>query len=372
MTRTPQRVLVILFPVLGDVLLGTPLLRALRRGYPEARIDVLVHAGCRVVLQGNPDLDEVIEVERRPDLRGYLALTRRILGRYDMTVTMPLSDRASIYARMAARRVVTWVNPGNRYYGAIRRLYSEWSDRATGPTHPLQANAYVAELLNLPYDGQVVAPREAGAARRVDDLLNDVSGPVAILHPGTRMPYKQWHASGWQAVARELLSRDYTLVITGGQADEELAYIDQLFGSLAGVTVAAGRLRLGDMGELMTRAELFIGVDTSITHLAAAAGTPTVVLFGPEDPRIWAPYPAQQGKFFAPPYPAQGDCHASNVAVVHSSLPCVPCRRSGCDDHPDSRSECIDQIQPDRVFAAMARVMRARQARATSLRGVDE
>jgi heptosyltransferase-3 len=85
------------------------------------------------------------------------------------------------------------------------------------------------------------------------------------------------------------------------------------------------------------------------------------VLFGPEDPRIWAPYPVQQKEFSAPPYPASGDCHADNVAVVHSSLPCVPCRRSGCDDHPNSRSECLDEIQPVRVYRALAKVMGAQQ-----------
>jgi heptosyltransferase-3 len=366
LAKTPKRILVILFPVLGDVLLGTPLIRALRLGYPDARIDVLVHVGCRVVLQGNPDLDEVIEIDRRPKLGDYIALARRILWRYDLAVTIPLSDRASLYARAAAKRVVTWVDPGKRYYGMIRRLYSEWGERATGPTHPLQANAYVAELLGLPYDGQVVAPREPDAADRVGELLEHTVGPVAILHPGTRMPYKQWHESGWQAVARELQSRGYALVVTGGKAEEELAYIDHLFGEFENLTVAAGRLRFGDIGELMTRAELFVGVDTSITHLAAAAGTPTVVLFGPEDPRVWGPWPAQRGEFSAPLYLSRGDCHADNVAVVHSSLPCVPCRRSGCDDHPNSHSECIDEIQPVRVLRALAQVMRPQQQRASS------
>ena len=357
MTQTPQRILVILFPVLGDVLLGTPLIRALRQGHPDARIDVLVNVGCRIVLTGNPDIDEVIEVERRPDLRGYFALARRLFRQYDLTVTMALSDRASIYARAAARRVVTWVNPGNRYHGLIRSLYSEWSERATGPTHPLQANAYVAELLDLPYDGQVVAPREPGAHDRVNTLLAGIESPIAILHPGTRMPYKRWQDSGWLSVARELQDRGYALVVTGGSAREELDYIERLFGTLSHITLAAGQLRLGDMSELMARADLFVGVDTSITHLAAAAGTPTVVLFGPEDPRIWAPWPAQPGGFSAPQFPASGDCDEANVAVIHSSLPCVPCRRAGCDNHPSSRSECLDEIQPERVFRALERIM---------------
>lgn len=357
MTQAPKRILVLLFPVLGDVLLGTPLIRALRRGYPDARIDVLVNAGCEIVLRGNPDLDAVIEIERRPSLRGYLKLARRLLRRYDLAVTTALSDRASVYAWAAARRVVTWVNPGKRYYGLIRRMYSDWCETATGPTHPLRANAYIAELLGLPYDGQVVAPCEPGAAERVTALLRGADRPLAILHPGSRMPYKQWHDDGWQAAARGLKERGYALVVTGGNGSEELAYIQRLFGDLTDVTVAAGQLRLGDMGELMTRAALFVGVDTSITHLAAASGTPTVVLFGPEDPGIWAPWPAQSGELKVPAYPRQGDCQIANVAVIHSSLPCVPCRRAGCLNRPDSHSECLDEIQPDRVFLALARIM---------------
>jgi heptosyltransferase-3 len=366
------RILVIVFPVLGDVLLGTPLLRALRRRHPDARIDVLVNRGCGIVLEGNPDISGIIEVERRPRPAEYLRLARRILRRYDLAITTALSDRAAIYALLAAPQRVNWANPGPRGLGWKRRVFQRFSTEARGPQHPLLMNATIAQLLDLPYDGQVVAPRSVGATERVSALLRDVDRPLAVLHPASRMPYKHWHMSGWQTVAGTLQQRGYQLVVTGGNGKEERQYLDEIFANLERVIMAAGQLRLGDLGVLLAQARLFVGVDTSVTHLAAAAGLPTVVLFGPEDPRIWAPWPRQLDHLSAPGYTAKGDCFASHVAVLHSSLPCVPCRRAGCDNHPTSRSECLDEIQPQRVLDALERVVpHARQVPASSL-AVDE
>ena len=367
------RILVIVFPVLGDVLLGTPLLRALRRRYPGARIDVLVNAGCGVILEGNPDINAVIEVERRPRAAQYFRLARRIARRYDLAITTALSDRAAIYALLAAPQRVTWCNPGPRGLGWKRRVFQRYSAQARGPQHPLRMNATIAELLGLPYDGQIVAPRSAGAADRVADLLRDVDRPLAVLHPASRMPFKHWQTSGWRSVAHTLEQRGYQVVVTGGNGQEEQQYLNEIFPDRDGIAMAAGKLRLGDLGELMARASLFIGVDTSVTHLAAAAGLPTVVLFGPEDPRIWAAWPRQRGQLSAPNFTARGDCRDSHVAILHSILPCVPCRRAGCDNHPHSRSACLDEIQPPRVLDALDSVLPfARPAGSPPLIAADE
>jgi heptosyltransferase-3 len=110
------------------------------------------------------------------------------------------------------------------------------------------------------------------------------------------------------------------------------------------------------MPELLARAQLFVGVDTIVSHLAAAAGISTVVLFGPEDPAIWGPWPSQREGFAPPRYNAKGNCYAGNVAILHSSMPCVPCRQLGCENRAGSRSACLDEIQADQVLGALAQV----------------
>lgn len=349
-----RRILVILLPVLGDVLLGTPLLRALRKRYPDATIDVLVRSGCGTVLEGNADISGVIEAERRPRIGDYFRLFARLFRRYDLTISNALSDRATVYALAASRERVTWVRPTGRGFGWKRRVYQRWAAEEHGPCHPFAMNKLLAELLGLPYDGQVVLPRCADAESRLAELLGESarSAPIAILHPGSRMPYKHWRIDGWQELARTLRAQGYEIIVTGGPDATERQYIESIFGSSGTAVIAAGRLRLGDLSALFSRASLYIGVDTVVTHMAAGHGLPTVAVVGPEDPQIWAPWPRTGIADENPGYPPQGDCRSGNVALVHSQLPCVPCRRKGCENRDESYSRCLDEISAERVLRA--------------------
>ncbi len=349
-----RRILVILLPVLGDVLLGTPLLASLRRRYPRARIDALVRAGCATMLEGNPDVDRVIETEKHPDWRGYLRLARSVLRRYDLTISNALSDRAAIYAFASARERVTWVAPQGPGLQWKRRVYDRWSDEVRGDSHPLQINRYLARLLALPPPGRLVLPRSAGASERVNELLAGREGaPLAILHPASALVYKRWPETCWRELATELSDRGYRLVATGGPTAAERTYLERLFADGPPVQIAAGRLRLGDLSELFSRAKFYVGVDTSVTHMAAGFGLPTVALFGPEDPRIWGPWPEQWPGREAPRYTPAGNCAAGNVRILHARLDCVPCRRMGCENRRDSHSRCLEALRAGEVLAAV-------------------
>src|SRR6202021_1887496 len=96
---------------------------------------------------------------------------------------------------------------------------------------------------------------------------------------------------------------------------------------------------------------LYVGPDTSVTHLAAASGCPTVALFGPTDPRLWGPWPAQG---LEQPWAASGTIQRrGNVWLVQNPLPCLPCHQEGCDRHLRSRAQCLDELTPQQVIAAM-------------------
>jgi heptosyltransferase-3 len=93
-----------------------------------------------------------------------------------------------------------------------------------------------------------------------------------------------------------------------------------------------------------------VGPDTSVTHLAAAAGCPTVAVFGPTDPREWGPVPAGG---LDPMWDAAGTIQRrKNVWLVQHPLPCLPCRNEGCERHVASFSRCLDDLPPAQVLAA--------------------
>jgi heptosyltransferase-3 len=107
------------------------------------------------------------------------------------------------------------------------------------------------------------------------------------------------------------------------------------------------------MVTLLSGASLYIGPDTSITHLATACGIPVVALFGPTNPRLWGPWPV--GWPVEQPYERSGvRQQRRNVVLLQGEQACVPCSREGCDRHRDSRSECLETMMPERVMAEAA------------------
>ena len=107
------RVLVVTLRRLGDVLLTTPLIRTLRRGFPGARLDVLVFRGSERILKGNPDIDDVLTIPERPSAGKMLALVRRLWRRYDLVISTQAGDRPAIFPALAGRRRVGLVpRPG--------------------------------------------------------------------------------------------------------------------------------------------------------------------------------------------------------------------------------------------------------------------
>jgi heptosyltransferase-3 len=100
------RILVVTLRRLGDVLLTTPLVRTIRRGFPQGTLDILVFRGSERILKGNPDVDNVITVPERPSAGETLALVRQLWRRYDLAVTTQAGDRPTFYAVVAGRRRV--------------------------------------------------------------------------------------------------------------------------------------------------------------------------------------------------------------------------------------------------------------------------
>jgi heptosyltransferase-3 len=105
----------------------------------------------------------------------------------------------------------------------------------------------------------------------------------------------------------------------------------------------------------LAKARIYIGPDTSVTHLAAAAGCPTVALYGPTDPRLWGPWPV--GGLDTMWEAAGGIQQRGNVWLVQNALPCTPCQLEGCERRPDSGSQCLVELSPQRVIAAVDRAL---------------
>jgi heptosyltransferase-3 len=118
----------------------------------------------------------------------------------------------------------------------------------------------------------------------------------------------------------------------------------------------AGKLSIPQAGTLLRGAALYIGVDTSITHLAAACNTPTITLFGATPPTNFGPWP--NGFIGDQPYQLRARTQTVGcVTIFQGPGECVPCRKAGCQDRADSNSECLDLLEPSQVIDAVKQVL---------------
>ncbi len=122
---------------------------------------------------------------------------------------------------------------------------------------------------------------------------------------------------------------------------------------------SGGRLRFAETADLLRGAALYVGPDTATSHLAAACGTPAVVLFGPTDPRLWGPLP--RGGLDRPYEKVAPTQRRANVMLLQEpSLSCVPCQQEGCERHRESHSACLDRMSAARVIDAAHAASRRR------------
>jgi heptosyltransferase-3 len=142
------------------------------------------------------------------------------------------------------------------------------------------------------------------------------------------------------------------VVITGGVSDQQ-ASCEQVIRGLPGAVNLVGRVTLPAIGYLLSRAAVYVGTDTAVSHMAAAVGVPTVVLFGPSNPVKWGPWPKDFPTTTQSPWHRQGSQRQGNVFLLQGEADCVPCLGEGCDRHIKSLSDCLQKLSVNRVIAAV-------------------
>jgi heptosyltransferase-3 len=150
------------------------------------------------------------------------------------------------------------------------------------------------------------------------------------------------------------------VVVTGmGSADQ--AYCEQVIQGLPESVNLVGRVALPALGCLLSRAALYVGTDTAVSHMAAAVGVLSVVLFGPSNPVKWGPWPKDFPSTTNSPWRKQGSQRQGNVFLLQGEGDCVPCLAEGCDRHINSLSDCLQQLPVHRVIKAAETMLGVRE-----------
>ena len=339
--QTIERVLVIRLRSIGDTVLSTPSLFALKRFLPHAALDILLEDWVAPVLDGFPHVDNVITVARGSTAaRVRLARTLRS-RRYDVVYNLHGGTTATLLTRAtgAKHRVGYKAYQYARFYNCLSPSSSELWGRAK--THSVEQ-----QLALLGWTGVPVSDRPAthlavtdGAAAAVARRLQTVgftATPFAVLHPAAASDTKQWSPEKFARVAEDLTGQDLGVVVIA--APDQAQVIDELRHSVTTPVVTFTDLSLPEITALLARARLFVGNDSGIAHMAAAVATPAVVIFGSSNRAHWRPW-------------ASGPAE-----VVYHELDCQPCHGYFCEKFAEP--ECIKRVPVERVLATVARVLR--------------
>jgi len=375
----PKKVLFIATRQIGDVLVTTPLIRKARELWPDAEFHFLGYRGKLEMLHGNSDITEVIETSDRPDLAEYLSLFNRLFQRYDLAVVTQPSDRAYLYGLVAAFRRVGVLGGHPQGNDAL-----EQNKRSKSKQQNAWKKLICMHTVDIDYFGQHVItekmrllevffknPAELfsqsiSVTPPVGEPLtpvitNALKQPYVVIHPGPLTAYKRWPLAYWQELITWLINQGYQVVLSASPAKQDVQLNHDIISLLnnqikAQVINTAGKLSIPQAGTLIRGAVLYIGVDTSITHLAAACNIPTITLFGATPPTNFGPWP--NGFIGEQPYQLRARTQTvGNVTILQGPGECVPCRKAGCLDKADSYSECLDLLEPKQVIEALQKVL---------------
>ncbi len=355
----PRSVLVVCMRRIGDVLTATPLVRSLRRAWPDAAIDLLVPPATAPILEGNPDIRRVLVEPPRAERGRFL---RSLWRAYDLSVGTQPNDRPFAWAWIAGRRCAMVVPTADQPGARLKRWLSDgWCELALGRSHAVDTYLALADVLGVPRRSDVVPPRATDTSA-IDALLGADwhSRRLAVVHPSPMFRYKAWTPAGWStAVAHLAGTHGLRVLVTGGPGEGDRRLAEAIVAGVPqalqpAVTSAAGRLSLAELAVVLEAAAVYVGPDTSVTHLAAACGTPTIALFGPSHPIAWAPWPAGGAADRGSPWVMKAaEQRSGNVTLLQGEGDCVPCLQEGCERRLDSPSRCLDELSPRRVCTAI-------------------
>jgi ADP-heptose:LPS heptosyltransferase len=320
-----MRIVLILPCCIGDVVMATATLTALRNAYPTAYITWAVGSWSRRAVEYHPAVDAILDTGHAAlpvkSIAGFWRFVQQLRsGEYDLAVSLVRSPLMSAAVWLSGIPQRAGLDSNKRGFGYNIRAPLNPNE----PRHEAEIYLSVLHAMDIDTTGiHINLPILETARVRVDTLLAErgitkpylVINPTGGSNPGMMMDSKRYPSDYLTVVADTLAQElEATLVLIGGPADGQL--VNQLRDKLnAPAHTFIGDLTFPEIGVLAAAAQLYIGNDTGLTHLAAASGAKTVMIMGPSDPKRYAPYTANSLAVWKPVTLAGGGVATSNSST---------------------------------------------------------
>ncbi len=325
---------------IGDVVLTTPTIKALKENCPHSKIFILVRRNARELIEDLPCVDGVISVDK--DWRKFseeiiyqkdflLGLSKQ---RFEVVIDLRTGTRGAILSLLSGARLRI-----GRYAEDGRLWRNRLFTHLVKPENEMQQHSALHSLnIVAPFDvtardssPELIVTKEREI--RAEDILEreqvPSDKPIVAIHPFSRWSYKEWPAENYIALINHMGSKHAASMVITGSAEERGRVAHIVKESKADVYNLAGKTSIGELAAVLKKCSLLVCIDSAPMHIAAAVCTPTVTIFGPSSPTNWAP---------------RGEGHD----IICKDLPCVPCRQKGCNDSEVSR--CLDELGVEEVI----------------------
>jgi len=342
----PCRILVIKPCCLGDVLMTTPVLAALRERFPRSTIHYAVAGHARPAIEGHPDVDAIVDAGPGAgrEQRALLRLLRRMrAGRYDLCLVLERSPMFTVLPYLAGIPVRAGIDSAGRGFALNVRV--PWNESL----HEVDLYLSVAGALGCRTTERHLKFVPQRAAREAVETLwhdHDLGERVVAIapgggtNPGMDLPEKRWPAERFAALADRLhFEHGLAIAIIGGQPDRTVCAAMRASMRAPAIDLT-GAIPFAERAAFFERCALYIGNDSGPMHLAVAVGCPVVAIFGPTNPELYGPYHAR-------------------ARVVRRDLACSPCFVHGHFPQCPNRHACMRGLQLDEVYSACRELLAA-------------
>ena len=336
-----NRVLVVRLRSIGDTVLSTPSLIALRRFLPEARIDILLEDWVAPVLEGFDAVDNVLTVGK--DNKSRLKTAWQIRrNNYDVAFNLHGGTTATFLVRASgARHLVGYKN--YQYSFLFNHLLASSADFwQREKTHSAEQQLALLGFVGVPVSDRpkshLVVTESARNSIENKLAKSEIQNPksrIALLHPVAAFDTKQWATENFARVAEFLFDRG--LPVAAVATKSERGVLEKLCRISRVPIITFDDLTLPEITALASNAKIFVGNDSGIAHIAAAVQTPSVVIFGSSNINHWRPW-----------------TDAPNE-IVFEKMPCQPCAGYFCKEFAEP--ECIKRVRVENVTDAIEKVL---------------
>ena len=348
--NTPKRkFLIVKLSSLGDVVYALPFLRTLRAGYPDAYIAWMVEERYRELLNGNPDLDEVIPVRLKHWRKHWngktlreISATRRLLKKrgFDWTFDLQGLIKTGILARLTGAP-----NRAAFHRNNCREKINTWFNNRQSEYVAPGGHVVDLYLSQLSVLGNTFQPKQefplivsAEAERKAEIFMKEnpdlTARPIAAINPGAGFPTKLWSLERFAQLADRMTGElGFSILLTWGPGEEKM--VKQIADTMRQRYWMAPPTTISESIALYKQLTLFVGCDSGPLHLCAALGVPTVSVWGPT-------------------HPARNGAYGAGHQAVYHELPCSFCWKRKC---PVGTHECMDRVTGEDVYRAIKTIV---------------